>query len=228
MPNLIICIILVTLITCGCSTPNPEAPPPGQVHAIIFSNPESTAFHGMDVNALGTDGCLSCHGNDLSGTDSIPGCYDCHFDPLGSPVPPNSGWTHGQAGHLNYVAYQNVCNNCHDTLRRFELQPEFCHDCHGEGLNHVLGQAWLDKNSPDFHGRTGLVDCSNCHDLSQKCFQCHFGQNGSKSPPGSGWTHGDNNEHRDYESYQNTCNLCHDLNRSYGNEPPSCHDCHED
>jgi hypothetical protein len=64
--------------------------------------------------------------------------------------------------------------------------------------------------------------------LSQKCFQCHFGQDGSKSPQGSGWNHGDNSEHEDYESYQDTCNLCHDLNRSYGNEPESCHDCHED
>jgi hypothetical protein len=91
-----------------------------------------------------------------------------------------------------------------------------------------LGQPWLDKNSPDFHGATALADCSDCHNLSQKCFQCHFGQDGSKSPPGTGWSHGDNSEHEDYESYQNTCNLCHDLNRSYGNEPASCHDCHED
>ena len=224
----IVVIVFVGLMQAGCSQPNSDAPPPGQVHAINYTNPESGVFNGIEVNASGADGCISCHGNNLTGSGSISGCYDCHFDPQGSPVPPNTGWTHGLDGHVDFIAYQDVCYNCHNTVRRFGLPPEYCHYCHGDGLIHDLEPLWLDKNDSGFHGAAALADCSNCHDLSQKCFLCHFGQDGSKSPPGSGWDHGDNSEHEDYKSYQNTCNLCHDLNRGYGYEPASCHDCHDD
>jgi hypothetical protein len=224
----IVVIIFVGLMQAGCSQPNSDAPPSGQAHAINYTNPESGVFHGIEVNESGSDGCISCHGNNLAGTGSISGCYDCHFDPQGSQAPPNTGWTHGRDGHVDFIAYQDVCYSCHNTVRRFGLPPEYCHYCHSGVLNHLLEQPWLDKNSPVFHGATALADCSDCHDLSQKCFLCHFGQDGSKSPQGSGWSHGNNSEHEDYKSYQDTCNRCHDLNRGYGNEPASCHDCHED
>ena len=224
----IVAIIFLGFMQTSCSERNSDAPEPGRVHASNFNNPSSTVFHGIEITASEIDRCGSCHGNDLTGTENIPGCFECHFDPQGSRVPPNSGWTHGSDGHVDFEAYQNVCTSCHNTFRRFGLPPESCHKCHGEGLIHVLGQPWLDKNSPDFHGATTLADCSNCHILSQKCSQCHFGEDGSQSPPGSGWTHGNNSEHENYESYEDTCNLCHNLNRSYGNDPASCHDCHGD
>ncbi len=225
---ILIAITLIGLMSGSCAKPNPDAPLPGHVHAINYTNPESTIFHGIEVSLSGFDDCIRCHGADLTGTKTIPGCYECHFDPYGSQVPPNSGWTHGQPGHIDYSAFLNVCNNCHNTVRRVGLPPAYCHDCHGKGINHVLGQAWLDKNNPDFHGITALADCGDCHDLAQKCFECHFGENGSKSPPGSGWTHGNNDAHKNQEFYQNTCNQCHNLNRSYGNDPIACHDCHDD
>jgi hypothetical protein len=230
------CIVFLALIGFGmslpgCSDRNPEAPLTDQVHPRNFSNPglsASMSFHGTEVNTAGTDGCISCHGRDLSGTDTVPGCRDCHFDPQGSRVPPGSFWIHGLDRHEDFTPDQNVCNRCHSTFRRFGLPPEFCHNCHGPGLNHVLGQAWLDKNNLEFHGGTDLSDCSDCHDLNVKCFQCHFGRSGSKAPLGSGWDHGNNEAHRDQEAYRSTCNQCHTLNRSYGNGPEACHDCHED
>ena len=221
-------IAFVGLSILNCAKSNPDAPLPGHVHAINYTNPEAAIFHGIEVNFEGVDDCKSCHGIGLNGTNTIPGCYDCHFDPQGSQAPPGSDWVHGLDGHLSYAAYLEVCNNCHASVRRFGLPPEYCHDCHGAGLNHALGQAWLDKNSADFHGGSALTDCNNCHDLTQKCFECHFGENGSKSPPGSGWTHGNNDEHKERESDQSTCNRCHNLNRSYGNDPIACHDCHRD
>ena len=213
----------------GCSSPNSDAPGSDQVHAARYVNPAYSAFmsfHGTEVAAAGIDGCKSCHGSDLTGTDTVPGCTDCHFDASGSRVPPGSGWIHGSDQHLDYADVQAVCNRCHDTNRRFGMPPAVCHDCHGQGINHILDRAWLDRNSPDFHGQIGVTDCANCHDLAAKCAECHFDTAGSKAPTASGWTHGNNSAHGSYSAYQDVCNLCHNLDRSYGIGPAACHDCH--
>ena len=219
----------VGFVTIGCSSPSPEAPNTDQTHPGRYANPAysaSTAFHGTDVNVSGTDGCMSCHGRDLAGTDTVPGCTDCHFDAGGSRVPPGSNWIHGLNQHRDYPDDQTICNRCHDNLRRFGQPPAFCHNCHGSGLNHILDRPWLDRNSADFHGSADLTDCGNCHELSAKCGECHFGTAGSKAPPASGWTHGNNGAHQDYGADQDVCNRCHELDRSYGIGPVACHDCH--
>jgi DMSO/TMAO reductase YedYZ molybdopterin-dependent catalytic subunit len=87
---------------------------------------------------------------------------------------------------------------------------------------HLMGEPWLNKTSPDFHG-VSLLNCADCHDLSIRCYECHFGASGSKSPPG--WTHG-TVPHDYLTDSAPVCTTCHDLNRSYGNGPISCHDCH--
>ncbi|KPJ75355.1 MAG: hypothetical protein AMJ54_15185 [Deltaproteobacteria bacterium SG8_13] len=225
----VLVIAALGVLPAGCSSQNSDAPTSEQTHPGKYANPAysaSAAFHGTEVNASGTDGCMSCHGRELAGTDTVPGCTDCHFDAWGSRVPPGSGWTHGRDLHLDYADFRAVCNRCHETVRRFDLPPAFCHDCHGSGLNHILNRPWLDKNSPDFHGTAGITDCNNCHDLSAKCAECHFGSSGSKAPPASGWQHGNNAAHQSYSAFQNVCNRCHDLNRGYGNGPTACHDCH--
>jgi hypothetical protein len=233
-PNRLLAVFLIAALVwlpAGCSTQNPEAPATNQPHSGRYVNPAysaSTAFHGTEVNAAGTDDCISCHGRDLAGTDTVPGCTDCHFDAWGSRVPPGSGWIHGSDQHLDYADVQEVCNRCHDTFRRFDMPPAYCHNCHGPGINHVLGRPWLDRSSADFHGSADLTDCSSCHYLDTDCSQCHFGPDGSMSPPGSNWKHGNNDEHRSFEAYRGICNQCHIVNRSYGNPPPDCHDCHED
>jgi hypothetical protein len=71
-----------------------------------------------------------------------------------------------------------------------------------------------------------METCSNCHEENDKCFQCQFDSSGSKASPGSGWSRGNNTQHATYVSSQATCNECHTLNRSYGNGPSNCHDCH--
>ena len=90
------------------------------------------------------------------------------------------------------------------------------------GLPHLMGEPWLNKTSPDFHGDS-LLNCADCHDLSIRCNECHFGASGSKAPPG--WTHG-TFPHDYLTDSAPVCTTCHDLNRSYGNGPASCHDCH--
>lgn len=88
--------------------------------------------------------------------------------------------------------------------------------------SHPLEDPWLNKTSPDFHGNSSL-NCTECHDLSNECDECHFGASGSKSTPD--WVHG-TTPHEQLGARGPVCNTCHDLNRSYGNGPGICHDCH--
>ena len=222
-------ILIIGLLISGCSSSNQEAPLAGNAHPSSWSDPKlknTEAFHGVRVQTDGTRECTTCHGGNLNGTGEVVGCRECHFTPEGSKIPVNAEWLHGMDRHHEFEADMVVCNTCHAHERDFGAAPEACHDCHGVGTDHVLGRALLDPNSPDFHG-TGVLDtCSSCHDVSVKCWQCHFGSSGSRVPPGSSWTHGNNSAHADYVASQATCNQCHDLNRTYGNGPASCHDCH--
>jgi len=106
----------------------------------------------------------------------------------------------------------------------------------------VHPQTWSNPqfvNAEPFHGSQvvmqGTASCVKCHDIDGKgqrnipgCFKCHFGPTGSQAPIGSGWLHGNNKRHEDFENQIDTCNQCHRLNRSYGNGPARCHDCHDD
>jgi hypothetical protein len=225
----LILLLMVVIVQANCSDPNRDAPLSTDVHPRSWNNTQflkSEGFHGVAVINQGTASCLICHGNNLQGSENIPGCYTCHFGPDGSRVPNETGWIHGQDQHSGLEAYMSVCNECHRIQRIFDTGPYACHDCHGEGADHVLGQVWLDKKSQLFHGDMSLDSCSNCHKLSQTCSECHFGTTGSKTPPGSGWNHGNNEAHQDYADFAGTCNQCHNLNRSYGNAPAGCHDCH--
>ena len=89
--------------------------------------------------------------------------------------------------------------------------------------SHPLDESWLDKASLDFHGDSSLK-CANCHNLNTECSECHFDASGSKSP--SDWIHG-MVSHDQMVASEPVCNRCHGLNHSYGNEPGSCHDCHD-
>jgi len=171
----------------------------------------SPDFHG---NSSLT--CADCH-------DQNSWCWQCHFGPAGSKVPPGSTWTHGTPTHTTLGNYGGICNTCHTLTRSYRGEPASCHDCHGSSA-HVTGQPWLDKNSAQFHGNSALV-CAGCHDLASRCNTCHFGETGSKVPPGEVWTHG-TVPHDTLLPYIDVCNQCHTLNRSYGNGPAACHDCH--
>ncbi len=227
----VLILFIIALISIGCTNPNPDAPSSGSVHTKGWNNPnllDSVDYHGTKANQDGSDSCRLCHGKDLNGSGDILGCFDCHFEPDGSQIPGGTGWVHGQSQHEAYETYINVCNACHDVRREYNLGPQPCHDCHGQGTNHALGQAWLDRNSSQFHGDESTDACSDCHELNTFCASCHFGATGSKAPIGSGWEHGNNLDHRNYEDDQSVCNQCHNLNRSYHNDPESCHDCHDD
>lgn len=178
---------------------------------------KESGYHGASAGVDAAQ-CSKCHANPAVTTK----CSSCHFDDVTGSKTPDPGWTHGAAPHEGFTSAQGaVCNSCHTTSRSYGNGPASCHDCHA----HVTGQPWLDSKSPEFHGASAL-ECGKCHDLSTECSTCHFGQSGSKIPEGSGWTHGAS-PHGSLEAYGAVCNQCHSLDRSYGNGPAACHDCHE-
>jgi len=223
-------LMVLSFLIMACSEKNADAPDYNKVHTEAWYNTQylnEALFHGTEVKTQGTDSCIKCHNIYGEGRENIPGCYKCHFGPDGSKVPRDSIWVHGLERHEEFSDDESVCNNCHEVGRSFGTGPGICHNCHGSGETHVLGQPWLDPKSAQFHGPVPQDECANCHDITQDCSQCHFGSTGSKAPIGSGWLHGNNEGHKEYESQNTTCSQCHTLNRSYNNGPNSCHDCHE-
>ena len=230
--GLVLVVLFLGCTLAACSEKNAEAPYYNQVHNQSWLDPNginTEQFHGHQTYDPQTSGCGICH--DLSASDAapVPGCLQCHFDINGSRVPSGSQWSHGRDGHETFQDDLPVCNACHDVHRRFDTGLTICHDCHGSGEEHVLGRPWLDRESTEFHGDQPQQDCDVCHSLATDCSQCHFGPDGSKSPGGSGRSHGPNDDHEELERYGSTCNRCHFLSRSYRGQPDSsCHDCHDD
>jgi hypothetical protein len=155
--------------------------------------------------------------------ENLKYCTDCHDE--ADEYIPYRRYVHTPLFMENHrpVVTQNVevCYTCHSS--------RFCNDCH-EIETHVLGQAWLDSTLPGYHGNQPQQDCDNCHNLSTDCYQCHFGPTGRKSPPGSNWPHGREDNHNDQKSYSAICNQCHSLTQEYRDEPddPECHVCHNE
>jgi hypothetical protein len=227
--------LLVVACVIGCSERNEDAPYDGKVHtrAWIDLNLMGTAvFHGTEVRLEGVLECAKCHDIDQGAGEFVPGCFTCHFGSDGSREPVGSNWIHGRDSHEDYTTEGEVCNTCHELARGFDAGPGICHNCHGSGVEHVLGQPWLDRDSPRFHGDLPQDNCSICHNLSTNCNECHFGPTGRKSPPGSSWPHGRIDNHNDQEDYDNVCDRCHSLSRSYRGDPKlepdgDCHYCHD-
>ena len=89
--------------------------------------------------------------------------------------------------------------------------------------SHPVDETWFNTKSPKSHSSSRL-NCKMCHDLTIECNVCHFGELGSKTP--SDWNHG-TTPHDQLEADGEVCNICHNLNRVYGNGPSACHDCHD-
>jgi predicted CxxxxCH...CXXCH cytochrome family protein len=185
---------------------------------------KETGYHGASVGGDAAQ-CSACHANPAVTTK----CADCHYDDTTGSKTPDPGWTHGTTPHdnatLTLTAPQAaVCVTCHEASRSYGNGPAACHDCH----KHPRGQPWLDYKSSEFHG-TSTMQCSQCHNLSTECSTCHFGSTGSMTPD-PGWTHGDVQHDGTVLTItpvqETVCATCHALERSYGNGPAACHDCH--
>lgn len=207
----------------ACSDTRAPAGTPHPLGKAWVGITDSTA-HGTSFLEKKLD-CSECH-------DPEAYCSSrCHFSP-GTPdaptgdvrVPPGLDWTHGAIPH-RFPAYEDLCNTCHDVLRRYGQGPAPCHDCHGEApIPHALGQAWFIPDGGPFHGTTTQPDCSTCHaPLDEFCVTCHFDGQGSRVPPGVDWTHGRRGHagsEPDLKPFAGTCTACHGITKGFTGQPP--------
>ena len=140
--------------------------------------PGSVNFHGDEANTDSTL-CARCHGANFLGGSTGVSCLSCHFDESGALVPPGSSWTHGD-DHDTLLVYGSVCNNCHDTWRTYDAAsaPAACHDCHGGGATHEIGDNWLLPSQHVNASNTDRNACLNCHaytsgGIQPDCQDCH-------------------------------------------------------
>ncbi len=67
---------VVLLFLAGCSDPNDNNVSPNQVHPLDW-----VIAHALDPQSGGdADACRACHGVDYAGSNTIPGCFECHLD----------------------------------------------------------------------------------------------------------------------------------------------------
>lgn len=173
-------LALGTLI--GCSQER-RLEPEFEAHPPEWNVVTSADFHGARVLARSAAGCRSCHGADLDGSRTVPGCYECHDGAGGHP----RGFLSeaGDAFHGDDVAASGPqpCSSCHGGDFHGGWSRVSCYSCHAGGPSgHPDG--WLNPISASFHGRRviqeGLGDCRRCHGFGLgggtsgvACSDCH-------------------------------------------------------
>ncbi len=142
---------ILLLILAACSEKRePTAVSP---HPVEWADTSSASFHGKLVldGVLGTEGCQSCHGEDLQGKNSAPGCniQGCH-----NIYPHPDGWADSLSDnfHGSFVA-QTLSWNIHG-----------CQSCHGSNYK---GAGYDSKNCTKCHEQPqGPEACNTCHGSS--------------------------------------------------------------
>ena len=134
---IIIGICSCLLIWMGCSSENPDAPGTNHVHDENY-----LLSHAGEANA-DIERCQTCHGNQLTGGNEVPGCFSCHSEGLTfaiHPLPYSDPEDHGAAGRNDLAK---------------------CFGCHGSPPNVFDGGILAD---PDLFNRPA-ADCSvpACH-----------------------------------------------------------------
>lgn len=130
-------------------------------------------------------------------------CARCH---AAIERPALAGTEKGQIGHP-------VCFGCHDGAKA----PNDCADCHENvaqlrPLDHEADY----RHTHQFSARASAGDCEKCHRSSDKCSECHYGENVLYR------THGRNYVYThavDARKNENDCVSCHTAETF-------CNDCH--
>lgn len=126
---------LILFSMSACSSANPEAPPPTEVHAERY-----LLAHAAEAGRSLND-CMACHQSDFQGTGNVTNCLDCHADgaPFARhPLPYTDPALHGPAALVSLKA---------------------CLGCHGRKPNRFDGGILSD---PDLFAAAD-ADCTACH-----------------------------------------------------------------
>ncbi len=233
---MLLCLVLLVVISYGCSDSSSDAPAVGEVHPANW-----LTTHGADAND-DLRSCQGCHGLDFNGSGDAVSCYSCH---LGGPPfathPP--GWTDVRQDHqgfpLDFSWTGCAAGACHGpTLQGGDVGPSCFNDsalCHVATNGDPPASHPLPYTSPSAHGIPGkdnLVYCQNCHgrllndflggyvaDLfpdgspeindNGNCRDCHFGSihDAANAHPNN-WTKNSNSSDRTHAASGNLETTC--------------------
>lgn len=177
MRNLIFFTILITLITIGCSTRNPDAPSSNETHPPLY-----LLDHALEANADLT-GCTVCHGADFKGTGNpVPNCFSCHESgpPFGiHSLPYNDPRDHGAAAKANQI----LCRGCHGHPPNsfnggIVADPELynssagtCTSCHPAAMAHPTNWQGTNEDIDASYSSSHRTVSDNA--VSANCALCH-------------------------------------------------------
>lgn len=108
-------------------------PLPSVAHPSTWNEEGVENFHGNKVLTVGSETCVSCHGEDYSGGTSGIACADCHAD---YPHPPEWSAPGNENSHAAYIKnlYWSLdrCKTCHGNDYTGGSSGESCYNCHKE------------------------------------------------------------------------------------------------
>jgi hypothetical protein len=216
-------------------SPVPTAAAP--THAEAWTEPGSGAFHGRYAAREGLRECRDCHGPDLLGQGTAPGCHSCHEMPGGQPGGGGSAahpadWVSPDAhGTAVIVGGGTACAACHGADFRGGTARVSCHRCHDGPGGHARG--WVE---PAAHGVAArgpaVIGCAACHGADFRggwtavsCYACHPGPTGRH---GDGYAEpGQHGAEVVAASGVAACVACHGQDYEGGRSGVSCYLCHD-
>jgi hypothetical protein len=181
--------LLLALGLAGCSDGNSIAPPDNRAHAADWYITHGAA---VDLNA-----CGSCHGIDMQGNSSVPGCFSSASDGrICHPHAVDGSYLNADTHGLDAKENLTSCQPCHADNSSTErgTNPRFnagiyrlggagCEACHGARLAHPANWSSAGALAVTFHGGAGNIDvaCALCHNLvaedvggnATSCLVCH-------------------------------------------------------
>ncbi len=196
-------------LTCDDGTPPDGGTPPADGPPADHTDREDGFMHKPGKDRPFTNGCTSCHGENLVGGFG-PSCYTCHgqeWDERGPSTDPGSGsdfnppadHTDREDGFMHKPGkdrpFTNDCTMCHGADLRGGFGPS-CYTCHG--------QEW-DERGPSTDAGSG-TDFNPPADHTDR-------EDGFMHKPGKD------------RPFTNGCTSCHGENLM-GGFGPSCYTCH--
>lgn len=204
----------------------------------LHSVKRGSAWHGHSAYSPNAN-CTECHGSNLTGDGTTPGCYSCHEDQWSSVMAEHDVLLTNAYHKSGMYTPASNCAECHGSdLKGGDFAPS-CYSCHGEKWA-SFAETHTKSRGSTLHGTNLYAPSSNCTDChgsdlkggntAPSCYSCH----------GDYWIKSNHNDSEDGYLHANDkdipseyCAACHGTALTGGTPPEapsrsanSCYQCH--